>query len=167
MKSCKTLLYAPTLYAGDVSGFNIISDSAYYLWQSMLWNFLETKKDWDFIWKGIPRSCHVEDPFQNKKAKNIRYSSNSLKSEFGNADKILLDFPSTPLYEAITAEKEILCFSLFGSEFIRSNVRDRVSIPKDPDQALSFIDHFLNDRYKIKQKSKLKKNNIDWKKIVM
>jgi len=161
---CKKLLYAPLLYGGDVMPLSIANDTLYYKWQIKLWEFFESKKDWEFIWKAIPRSCHTKDPFQLKKSDNIRYSSGNLNEEMKNVEMVYLDYPSTPFYDAKKAGKMVLCTVLFGKEYLRENV-EGIYISESFEDSLDRLDRFLEGEFVYGLN--LIQNKVNWEEIVL
>lgn len=118
----KTLIYVPTILGWDctrLSGSRY-EDVWYYRWQCALLKLFASRKDFHFIWKGIPAANTIYDPIPNiindRRYKNIRYATESFVKWIKRADLVLLDFPSTALYEAAVARLPVM--SLYHTSFI-------------------------------------------------
>jgi len=107
----KVLLYAPNIYRWD-KGFQppLNVDTWYYAWQRSLWAFLDSIGQ-KTIWKAGPRTNALPDPIRLLKSNRIRYSTRSLGGELRRCDMVFLDFPSTPLLEAVRVGLPVLCVS--------------------------------------------------------
>lgn len=117
----KTLVYVPTMYQWDNTFWieSISPDTWYFSWHKELMNYFNLRKDFDFIWKGIPASNKVYDPIPNmindRSCKNIRYATESFVKWIKRADLVLLDYPSTALYEAAVSGLPVM--SLYFAPF--------------------------------------------------
>jgi len=102
----KTLVYVPTMYQWDNTFWaeSRMPDTWYYCWHKELIKYFGSKKDFNFIWKGIPASNEIYDPIPNlindQGYKNIKYATEPFIKWIKKADLVLLDYPSTALYEA-------------------------------------------------------------------
>ncbi len=118
----KTVVYLPTMYEfGNTSWIEPrIPATWYYNWQRALLDYFNTKSDINFIWKALPTSNETYDPVPNiikdRKYKNIKYASGPfLKKWVKKADLVLLDYPSTALYEAAVSGLPVM--SLYFAPF--------------------------------------------------
>ena len=118
----KTVIYVPTILQWDntrLSGSKY-EDVWYYKWQCALLKLFASRRDFRFIWKGIPTSNVIYDPILNvihdQKYHNIEYATNSFVQWIKNVDLVLLDYPSTALYEAAVAKLPVM--SLYHTSFV-------------------------------------------------
>ena len=150
----KTLVYVPTTYQWDSAFWNEsrMPDTWYYCWHKELIKYFDSKKDFNFIWKGIPVSNVTYDPIPNlindRKYKNIKYATESFIKWIKRADLVLLDYPSTALYEAAVSGLPVL--SLFFAPFnvVRESALKLFGKSLEPfnnfDEGIVKIDSFLN-----------------------
>lgn len=116
-KQHRTVVYVPTMYQWDNTFWNEsrMSDTWYFRWHKALLDFMSKREDFNFIWKGIPASNEIEDPIpmvlKGSKVRNVRYAVEPFMKWLHRADLVLLDYPSTALYEA--AMSGVPVFSLF------------------------------------------------------
>jgi len=97
-------------------------DTWYFHWHKNLLEFFASRTDFEFIWKAIPASNEIYDPIvdiiKDKKYSNVHYETSSFSSWIPVADRILLDYPSTALYESAFAELPVM--SLYFAPFCRA-----------------------------------------------
>ena len=192
----KTLVYVPIMYQWDNTFWNEarVPDTWYFSWHKELVKFFDSRKDFNFIWKGIPASNEIYDPIPNlindRGYKNIKYATESFAKWIKKADLILLDYPSTALYEAAVSGLPVMslyfapfnvvresAIELFGKslqafcnftegiakidDFLNSNSDDFiVSIPHSETPVVETLKHILN------QESISNRNSINVKPIV-
>jgi len=161
----KKVLYVPLTYSGDSVGFRTWKDMRYYDWQDRLFGFFLEHDRWDVTWKGLPRSCHVEDPWQYKCKRNVKYSSASLVSELKKAEYVYLDFASTPLLDCVKAGSNFLCTIFEGQKYLRPNVPG-VVVAKDASDALGLLFDFVAANIK-PSIDEIVLNKVDWKKEIL
>ena len=117
----KTVVYVPTMYKWDNTcwGESRVPDTWYFSWHKELINFFSSRKDFNFIWKGIPASNDTCDPIPNlindRGYKNIKYATEPFVKWIKKADLVLLDYPSTALYEAAVSGLPVM--SLYFASF--------------------------------------------------
>ncbi|MBW2737271.1 MAG: hypothetical protein JRE64_00190 [Deltaproteobacteria bacterium] len=129
-KQHRIVVYVPTMYKWDNTFWNesMMSDTWYFDWHKALLDFMSKREDFNFIWKGIPASNEVEDPIpkvlKDSKVKNVKYAVEPFMKWIHRADMVLLDYPSTALYEA--AMSGVPVFSLFyePSNVVRKSFLD-------------------------------------------
>jgi len=106
----KTLIYIPLLYRNEMGLWPPTCPNTWYFkWQKELYEFFKTLPI-KVIWKAGRRSF-PEDPIRDWRAKNIRYSIRKLERELKKADFALVDFPSTPMFDAINAGLSTVCLT--------------------------------------------------------
>jgi len=117
----KTVVYVPTMYQWDNTFWNEarVPDAWYFSWHKELLKLFSSRKEFDFIWKGIPASNETYDPIPNlindQGYRNIRYATEPFTKWIKKADLVLLDYPSTALYEAAVSGLPVM--SLFFAPF--------------------------------------------------
>ena len=102
------IVYVPTFFNGiqrrrlDACHY---PDCWYYKLHQALLSYLASLKDYDFIYKAKSGGELLRNPvkayLQNEKIQNVTFSQNSLLEEYKYADKVITDYPSTPLIEAL------------------------------------------------------------------
>ncbi len=122
----KTVVFVPTMYLWDTKRWGgIMSDARYFKWHKKLIDYFSSRKDFNFIWKGIPASNKVYDPITNliddRGYKNIRYVTDPFVKWIRRADLVLLDLPSTALYEAAISGLPVMSLSFQPLNCIRGS----------------------------------------------
>jgi len=148
----KTVVFVPTMYSWDASGTGIMQDAWYFKWHKKLINYFSSRKDFNFIWKGIPGSNRIYDPIPNlindRGYKNIRYATDSFVKWIRRADLVLLDFPSTALYEAAISGLPVMSLSFYPLNYIRGSALklfgNSLGLINGFDEGIAKIDNFLN-----------------------
>ena len=150
----KIVVYVPIMYQWDNTFWNeaMVSDTWYFSWHKELITYFSSRKDFNFIWKGIPVSNETYDPIPNliddRKYKNIKYATEPFVKWIEKADLVLLDYPSTALYEAAVSGLPVM--SLFFAPFnvVRESALDLFGKSLQPfnnfDDGITKIDDFLN-----------------------
>jgi len=144
----KTVVFVPTMYSNS----RIMPDAWYFKWHKKLINYFSSRKDFNFIWKGIPDSNEVYDPIPNliddRGYKNIRYATEPFVKWIGRADLVLLDLPSTALYEAAINGLPVMSLSFYPLNFIRKPAAKlfgkSLELINSFDEGITKIDNFLN-----------------------
>lgn len=129
-KQHRTVVYVPTMYQWDNTFWNEsrMPDTWYFSWHKALLDFMSKRENFNFIWKGIPDSNEIEDPIprvlKDSKVRNVRYEVEPFMNWIPRADLVLLDYPSTALYEV--AMSGVPVFSLFyaPSNVVRKSFLD-------------------------------------------
>ncbi len=122
-----TVCYVPTPYVGDsyVLGGSYFDDAWYYRWQSRLLECMTRKTQVRFIWKALPRSNQAPDPLESVIREhahaNVVYESRPLLHVLAGVDRVIVDFPSTALYEAVHFRKPVLALSFRRFAQLRSS----------------------------------------------
>ena len=117
----KTVVYVPIMYQWDNTFWNEarVPDTWYFSWHKELMKFFGSRNDFNFIWKGIPSSNEIYDPIPNlindQGYKNIKYATEPFVKWIKKADLVLLDYPSTALYEAAVSGLPVM--SLYFAPF--------------------------------------------------
>jgi hypothetical protein len=157
-KNRPKIIYLPTLFAWDHQRIDSVaySDAEYYKLQKALIELFATKKEFEFIWKGLPASDSIYNPIPNfikdNQFENIEVATNYFGSHLISADRVIADFPSTGFYEAVVAG--VPAMSLYHKdlkmrksaiEFFGHLVQPFSSIP----EALEKIDRFLESDPKL------------------
>jgi hypothetical protein len=107
-----TVIYPPTLFGWDrhrIDGDGIhYSDTWYYKFQKSLIEYFSTKKEYTFVWKGIPQSDGIYNPIpdfiRDKKFSNIEVATDRFVDHLLTANRVIFDFPSTGFYESVVAD---------------------------------------------------------------
>ena len=150
----KTLVYVPAIYQWDNTFWaeSRMPDTWYYCWHKELIKYFGLREDFNFIWKGIPGSNAIYDPIPNlindQKYKNIKYATEPFIKWIKRADLVLLDYPSTALYEAAVSGLPVM--SLFFAPFnvVRETALKLFGKSLEPfnnfEEGIAKIDGFLN-----------------------
>ena len=149
-----TLVYVPIMYKWDNTVWteSRVPDTWYFGWHKELINYFSLREDFNFIWKGIPISNETYDPIPNlindQGHKNIKYATEPFIKWIKRADLVLLDYPSTALYEAAVSGLPVM--SLFFTPFnvVRESALKLFGKSLEPfnnfDEGIAKIDDFLN-----------------------
>lgn len=126
----KTLLYAPLLFRGSGKGIwpPTCPDAWYAKWQLELYDWFSKRKGLDVIWKAPPRTSSFESPVKGLKAKNVRYSERRLGRELRRSDLVFVDYPSTPMWDAMRLGLSTLCITFWDINFIRNELFDSLNM---------------------------------------
>ncbi len=150
----KTIVYVPMMYQWDNNGWieARVPDTWYYSWHKELIKYFSSREDVNFIWKGIPTSNEIYDPIPNlindRGYKNVKYATEPFVKWIKKADLVLLDYPSTALYEAAVSGLPVM--SLFFAPFniVRESALKLFGKSLEPfnnfDEGITKIDNFLN-----------------------
>lgn len=117
----KTIVYVPIMYQWDNTFWceSRVPDTWYFSWHKELINFFGSMEDINFVWKGIPASNEIYDPIPNlindRGYKNIKYMTEPFVKWIMKTDLVLLDYPSTALYEAAVSGLPVM--SLYYAPF--------------------------------------------------
>lgn len=147
-----TVLYIPTLYAGDVRSLDAASygDTWYFRHQLGLLDYFSSRKDVRFIWKALPQSEGASNPIPSVIDRlgitNVKWETGPLKEYFAEADYALHDYPSTPLLETVLLSIPTLCLyhrSLWQRESAKSRFGKILQPFSDTREAAERIGDFL------------------------
>jgi len=149
----KILVYVPIMYQWDNTVWteSRVPDTWYYSWHKELINYFSSREDFNFIWKGIPDSNEIYDPIPNlindRGYKNIQYVTEPFVEWIKKADLVLLDYPSTALYEAALSGLPVMSL-YFPFNVVRESALKLFGKSLEPfnnfDEGITKIDEFLN-----------------------
>jgi len=102
------VIYLPTLLKGNYRRLDShYPDAWYYEFQKSLIAYFATKRDYTFVWKGLPTSDAIYNPIpnfiRNSNFSNIEIATNPFVEHLLTADKVICDYPSTGFYESVVA----------------------------------------------------------------
>jgi hypothetical protein len=157
-KTRPKIIYLPIFFMWDHRriGHNIYSDTMYYTLQKALIELFATKKEFDFVWKGLPASDAVYNPIpdfiKDNQFENIEVATDYFGSHLISADRVIADTPSTGFYEAVIAG--VPAMSLYHRNFkVRKSAIEffghQVQPFSDIPEALEKIDRFLENDPKL------------------
>lgn len=148
------LAYVPTLFTGDscVVGAGYFDAAWYHRWHVRLAEHLQTKS-LKTIWKGFGGIADLErDPISETiggdPKRQITFETGPLLDTYARATRVLLDFPSTPLYEAVHLGIPVFCLSFNRFGTVRPEAAEMfgrsLRCVDTEDEALAAIDEFLD-----------------------
>lgn len=157
-KARPKIIYLPTFLTWDLGRIDEAMYSAtwYYKFQKALIEHFSTKKEFDFIWKGLPTSENLYNPIpdfiEENKFNNIKIATDSFANHLITADRVIADFPSTGFYEAVIAG--VPTMSLYHRNFkVRTSALEFFGQLVQPfsniSEALEKIDKFLESDLKL------------------
>ncbi len=164
------IIYLPTMMMWDVGGMNGGSYPAtwYYEFQKSLIEYFSTRKEFTFVWKGLPTSEVIYNPIPNfimdNNFGNIEVATNPFTQHLLSADRVICDYPSTGFYESVVAG--VPTMSLYHKALIvRKSAVDYfgnlLKLYSDIPQAIKHIDEFLNSNPELyKTTIDMEDNNI-------
>jgi len=146
------VIFLPTILKGNYRTFdNNYPDTWYYKLLKSLIEYFATKREYTFVWKGLPQSDPVYNPIpdfiKDNNFNNIEIASNPFVEHLLTADKVICDYPSTGFYESVIAG--VPTMSLYHKAFRvrKSAVEYFGNLLKpysDIPEAIKHIDEFLN-----------------------
>ena len=136
------------------------TDTYFFNFQKKLLEHFSTRKDFTFVWKGLPQSDFIYNPIpdfiKDNNFSNVEIATTPFVQHLLTADRVILDMPSTAFYEAILAgiPTMSLCHKAQilrkgAAEYYDNLLKFFTDIP----EAIKYIDNFLNgdpDDYKMK-----------------
>ena len=147
------IIYLPTMLWGNYDRFDCAHypDTWYYKFQKALIEYFSTKKEYIFVWKGLPASDAAYNPIPNfikdNNFSNIRIATNPFTEHLLSADRVICDYPSTGFYESVVAGvptmslyHEALIVRKSAVEYFGNLLKPFSNIP----EAINHIDEFLN-----------------------
>jgi len=150
----KRIVYVPIMYQWDnkLWAEARIPDTWYFSWHKKLIKYFGSRKDFDFIWKGIPASNEIYDPIPNiindRGYKNIKYATEPFIKWIKRADLVLFDYPSTALYEAAVSGLPVMSLYFAPFNVVRESALKLFGRSLQPfssfDEGITKIDDFLN-----------------------
>lgn len=147
------VIYLPTIFNYDhrrIDG-QMYPDTWYYKFQKAIIEYFSTKKEYSFVWKGLPASDSIYNPIQDfirdNKYTNIKIATNPFSEHLISAHRVICDFPSTGFYESVVAG--VPTISLYHKALI---VRESAVVYfgnllkqfTDFSEAIKHVDEFLN-----------------------
>jgi hypothetical protein len=149
-----TLVYVPIMYQWDNTFWNEsrLPDTWYFSWHKELIIYFSSRDDFNFIWKGIPASNETYDPIPNmikdRKYKNIKYATEPFVKWIKKADLVLLDYPSTALYEAAVSGVPVMSLYFAPFNVVRKSALKlfgrSLQAFSNFDEGITKIDSFIN-----------------------
>jgi hypothetical protein len=145
--------YLPLFFIGDSAGFGggFYDDAWYHRWHVRLLDAMTANKNVSFVWKGLPSVDEVPDPvpgiLKTGSAPNVRYETRPFTRVLPEVDRVIVDFPSTALYEAVTFEKPVLALSFKRFTPLRPRAMEAFApilrVCESEDEALDRVSEFL------------------------
>jgi len=119
----KRLGYFPMIYHHDKGMWPpVTSSTSYFLWQKNMWEVFQ-ELPISVLWNMGGVNSNLYDPISKWKADNIKYTSLNIQDTFQNCDVVLVDFPSTVMWDAKKAGKPCLCLApLTERRWVREDV---------------------------------------------
>jgi hypothetical protein len=154
------IIYLPSIFMGEHSMFDCAHypDTWYYELQRALIKYFSTRKEYTFVWKGLPTSDAIYSPIpdfiRDNNFQNIEIATTPFTRHLLTADRVICDYPSTGFYESVIAG--IPTISLYHRVLkVRKSAVEyfgRLLVPfSDTPEAVKLIDEFLAadpERYK-------------------
>lgn len=150
----KATYYLPTMFVGDTSSVpRTFFDDAWYLrWQLQVLGMMRSDGERQFVWKALPGSNQAPDPIEaiidRDGIPNVKYETRPFLSVLTDVGRLLLDFPSTPLYEAVVEKVPVVCVAFAPFSTLRPRAVELfegiVHICEDEPAALSRFREFLD-----------------------
>ena len=147
------ICYVPATFTGDtvVVPAMYFEDAWYLRWQLRLLAAMQEQQDIQFVWKGLPTSNQSYDPIpeilKQSRVTNVTYETRPFLDVLPRIRRVVLDFPSTALYEAVHAGLPTVCVSFPRFAVLRPracHLFDGVLHScDDEDAALAVIRRFL------------------------
>lgn len=148
------IFYVPSSFMGDTAALPIFSfDDAWYArWQGFLLEMMEGFSHLRFVWKAVSASNQAVDPMPSVMERigiaNVRHETRPFPSLLPHAGRVLMDFPSTALYETVHAGVPVACVTFPRFAALRPNAMqllEGVLHPcGDEDAALAVLRTFLS-----------------------
>lgn len=145
--------YIPHFLTGDqhLIGTPYFEDAWYYRWQLKLLDLMIAHPEIEFVWKSLPSANEAYDPIpdviRRKGPSNVRYEWKPLRNVVSEAGRILMDYPTTALYEAVHYRKPVLCVFFERLGAVRPGVQEifggSLKSCADEESALHRVAEFL------------------------
>lgn len=158
IKKREKIIYLPTNTVGDthrITGAQY-ADTWYYKFQKSIIEYLSTKKEYTFVWKGLPAADHIYNPIPNFindcKFSNIEIATNPFAEHLLTTGRVICDYPSTGFYESVIAG--VPTMSLYYKTFkVRPTAinyfGNMVKAYSNTQEAIEHIENFLNSDPKL------------------
>ena len=155
----KTILYVPASKSNIHSRcYNNMTYPVlwYYELQKKLINFFATKREFEFIYKHANNTTRqwasksIVPYIKSKNSKNIFLETRLMREYIGKIDGVVVDRPTTPLFEGAMLDKPLLCLIPgFISSHIDENAfplfGDNISVFQTDEDAVNSLNRFLED----------------------
>jgi len=155
------IIYLPNLMMWDTRRMDGINypDTWFYEFQKSLIQYFAAKKEYTFVWKGLPLSEAIYNPISNfitdNNFSNIEIATTPFSRHLLVADRVICDYPSTGFYESVVAGVPTLCL-YHRASIVRKSAIDcfgnLLKLFSDTPEAIKHIEEFLNrdpELYKI------------------
>jgi len=152
------IIYLPTFMMRDGRRMNGDSypDTWYYKFQKSFIEYFSTKKEYTFVWKGLPLADAIYNPIPNfiidNNFSNIQVATNPFPQHLLSADRVICDYPATGFYESVVAG--VPTMSLYHKALIvRKSAVDYfgnlLKLFSGIPEAIRHVDQFLNSDPKL------------------
>jgi len=149
------VVYVPTHFVGDtyVVGSGYFDDAWYHRWHLRLLDAMARHPNVMFVWKGLPQSDQSTDPIPEliaqRNVPNVEYRVDPFRRILPTAGGVVVDFPSTALYETVHARRPVLGLVFPKFTPVRASAAERfASVLRScahEAEALEHLDAFLGD----------------------
>jgi hypothetical protein len=149
----RRIIYLPTMLMGDARRLDggTYPDTWYYEFQKSLIEYLSRKRDYIFVWKGLPTADAIYNPIpdfiSDNNFSNIEIATNPFVEHLLRADRVICDYPSTGFYESVVVGVPTMCL-YHRALIVRASAVDyfgNLLKPfSDAQEAIKHIDEFLN-----------------------
>ncbi|MFC1991148.1 hypothetical protein ACFLVC_00185 [Chloroflexota bacterium] len=147
------IIYLPTFTLWDNRRMDggPYPDTWNYKFQKSLIEYFSTRREYTFVWKGLPQSEKIYNPIpdfiKDNNFSNIEVAVNSFSEHLLSADRVICDLPSTGFYEAVIAGVPTmsLCYkALIVRKSAEDYFENLLKFFSDIPEAIKYIDEFLN-----------------------
>ena len=155
----KTILFTPSIYLASPSRPMVKGHPfpmEYVKWHKALVNYFSTRKDYQFIWKGLflpnQKIDLIYELIAQENYNNIRFESGKPNRYFRKAEKIICDSPSSAFFECIFANLPVLALYRPKDQKLRKNALNIFGSSLKPynniDEGIKHVDNYLNSESK-------------------
>ena len=148
------IIYLPTFFTWDALRIDAnihISPTKYYKFQKSLLEYFSEKKDYTFIWKGLLQSESIYNPIPDliidNNIINVHVETEPFKKYLPYANKVILDYPSTGMYESIIAGVPTICLCSDKLNVRKSGTKlfeNVIKFYNNVDEAIGYMDDFVS-----------------------
>lgn len=109
------VIYMPTFFQGNFqrqegAGY---PDAWYYLFQKKLLEYFSSRREFNFVWKGLPSGDRAFNPLidfiRESNFSNVKIATDLLQNHLASADRVICDFISSGFYESVVAGVPTIC----------------------------------------------------------
>ena len=145
------IIYLPTFLLWDTRKMGGYPDTWYYKFQKSLIEYFSTRKEFVFVWKGLPQSDAIYNPIpdfiRDSNFSNIEIATDTFQNHLPSVGRVICDHPSTGFYESVVAG--VPTMSLYHKTFkTRKSAVEHfgnlLKLYSDIPEAIKRIDEFLN-----------------------